>query len=70
MGGGAKTPRQSNSARNAAKLAEAKGGADAASLRDSAVRQRNARKRNPLLGGPEGFISTLGGGSTTLGVNG
>jgi hypothetical protein len=58
--------REPNDARNARIAASRKGTADIAMLRQSAVMARNARKKSPLFGGPEG--SVLGGAASTLGV--
>lgn len=70
MGGSSKPAkkRESGGERNARILAAKKSGQDLASIRESASRIRNARKRPNVFGGSE--TGMLGGAATTLGVQG
>jgi hypothetical protein len=67
MGGSPKPKRPSNAERNAAEFAAKRSSSDVSALREAAAMRANARKRNPLFGGPEG--TTLGVGASRLGVN-
>ena len=68
MGGGGGAKKPTNAERNASMLASKKSNVDAAALQESIARSRNARRRSPLLGGPETGAAPAVSGVTKLGV--